>query len=350
MKQFFQSVRVRHALLPALIAAGLVFSGCDARKNPVGVAGPGQPTATVRIQAVASQRQAITEEVLGTVRARLQATVEAKMTGQIITLPVVLGQRVKAGELIARLEGAEINARLEQAEAALEQTERDVKRIVKLFEQQSSTLAELEATQVRQRVAKGLAAEVRATRSQLEVVAPFNGIVTKKWAAVGDLAAPGKPLVTLDDPSALQLEVELPLNIARQVQSNAHFTAHVDGVAGELTAIVTEIAPTADPASRTLQVNLNLPRQPGLSSGQFARLRVPIGESDSLRVPAGAVVPRGQLEIVFVVTDRRAHLRLVKTGRRFGEEWEILAGLQAGEQVVIEGASQLTDGQPVEVK
>jgi hypothetical protein len=77
---------------------------------------------------------------------------------------------------------------------------------------------------------------------------------------------------------------------------------------------------------------------------------VPIGERTAVRVPATAVVQRGQLEIVFSVTNQHAQLRLVKTGQRVGDEIEILSGLDAGKTVVISGADQLTDGQPVEAK
>jgi multidrug efflux pump subunit AcrA (membrane-fusion protein) len=69
-----------------------------------------------------------------------------------------------------------------------------------------------------------------------------------------------------------------------------------------------------------------------------------------LRVPAAGVVQRGQLEIVFVVVNQHAQLRLIKTGQRFGDAVEVLSGLDAGDSVVTEGAAQLTDGQPVETK
>ena len=183
-----------------------------------------------------------------------------------------------------------------------------------------------------------------------KIVAPFDGVVTKKWADVGDLAAPGKPLIAIEDPSGLQLEADVPQAIASHVQRDARLAARVDGVSGELTGTVSEIAPAADPVSRTFRVKVDLPAQPGLSSGQFARLLVPVGESNSLRVPASAVVQRGQLEIVFVVANQHAQLHLVKTGKRVGDEMEILSGLHAGDAVVVDGAAQLTDGQPVEAK
>ena len=92
--------------------------------------------------------------------------------------------------------------------------------------------------------------------------------------------------------------------------------------------------PAADPVSHTFRVKADLPATPGLRSGQFARLEVPVGESPALRVPDSAVVQRGQLEILFVVINGHAQLRLVKTGRHVGDEVEVLSGLNAGDAVV----------------
>jgi RND family efflux transporter MFP subunit len=148
----------------------------------------------------------------------------------------------------------------------------------------------------------------------------------------------------------LQLEADVPDAIASRIQQDARLAIRIDSLKGELTGTVREIAPTADPASRTLRVKLDLPQTAGLRSGQFARLVVPVGESSSVRVPTSAVVLRGQLEILFVVTNQRAQFHLVKTGRTIGDEVEILVGLASGESVVVGGAALLTDGQPVEAK
>lgn len=336
-------------LLPIFLAA-LALTSCGHKRERSKENASSLPSAQVRVQKVESKSRAVTEEVVGTMRAKLHATLEAKLSGRIDKLPVVLGQRVKAGELVARLDAAEINARLEQAQASLEQAERDWKRVSVLFEQQAATRSEYDAAQSRERLAKGAAAEAKAMMSYVEVVAPFDGVVTKKWVDVGDLAAPGKPLISIEDPSALQLEADVPQAVASHVQRDARLGARVDGVAGELTGTVSEIAPSADPVSRTFRVKVDLAKQPGLSSGQFARLLVPVGEHSSLRVPVSAIVERGQLGIAFVVENQHAQLHLVKTGKRIGDEVEILSGLHAGDAVVIEGAALLTDGQPVEAK
>jgi RND family efflux transporter MFP subunit len=340
----------RTAALLSTVGVVIAFVGCGSKHESAKENSSNLPTVSVRIQTVRSEPQAITEEVVSTVRAKLHATLEAKLSGRIDRLPVVLGQQVKAGALVAHLDAAEMNARLEQAEASLEQAERDWQRVSALFEQQAATRAEYDAAQARNRVAKGATGEAKAMMSYVEIVAPFDGVVTKKWADVGDLAAPGKPLVSIEDPSALQLEADVPQAIASHVQRDARLAARVEGVSGELTGTVSEIAPTTDSVSRTIRIKVDLSAQPGLSSGQFARLLVPVGESHSLRVPVAAVVQRGQLEIVFVVAKQHAQLHLVRTGKRVGDEMEILSGLHAGDAVVIEGAALLTDGQSVEAK
>ena len=124
----------------------------------------------------------------------------------------------------------------------------------------------------------------------------------------------------------------------------------VSGVSNELAGTVSEIAPSADPNSRTFLVKLDLPPTPGLRAGQFGRVAVPVGETSALRVPASAVLQRGEMELVFVVVNGHAQLRIVKTGERVGDEVELVSGVDAGEQVVTEGAANLMDGQPVTIK
>jgi RND family efflux transporter MFP subunit len=342
------------AALPArlpLVAGifGILFlAGCGKPSRGQPAAEPELPRVQVRAQTVQSKPLAAIEEVVGTVRARLRATVEAKASGRITDMPVVLGQKIKAGDLLARLDAPEIKARLDQAEAGLQEAEREWKRVSTLFEQQAATRAESDAANARYLVAKGAVAEARAMMGYVEVLAPFDGVVTRKSADVGDLAAPGKALVELEDPARLQLEADVPEAIASRVRPEARMAIRVSQDPTDLSGTVVEIAPVADPASRTFRVKLDLPAGHGLMSGQFARLLVPVGETSSLRVPTSAVVQRGQMEIVFAVENQHAHLHLVKTGRRVNDEIEILSGLDPGDSVVIDNPQQLADGQPVQ--
>jgi len=182
------------------------------------------------------------------------------------------------------------------------------------------------------------------------VVAPFDGVITRKLADVGDLASPGRPLLELEDPNSLRLEADVPEALVGRIQMAGPMPVRVALVGNDLAGVVSEVSPAADPNSRTFRVKLDLPPTAGLRLGQFGRVVVPLGETASVRVPATALVVRGQMEIVFVAASQKAQLRLVKTGKRVSDEIEIVSGLNPGESIVVDGAGALRDGQPLEVR
>ena len=122
----------------------------------------------------------------------------------------------------------------------------------------------------------------------------------------------------------------MPEALIGRVRLGDKLAAHVATSSAALEGVVSEIAPTADPASRTFLVKLDLPPATMLRSGHFARVAVPVGEISLLRVAATAVVQRGQMELVFVETNRVAQMRLVKTGKRVATEVELVSGVDAG--------------------
>ena len=343
----FRAESIRLLTLGATVA---ILAGCSQAPEGHHFKEADLPVVSVRTQTVQEKKTPMLEEVVGTVRAKLHATMEAKTSGRIAEMPVFLGQQIKAAELLARLDAPEIKARLEQADAGLQQAEREWKRVSSLLNQQAATRADYDAADSRYLIAKAAVSEARAMMGYVEIRAPFDAVVTRKWVDVGDLAAPGKPLVELEDPTRLQLEADVPETMAGNVKPKARLAVRLGQAAGEVTAIVAEIAPNADPTSRTFRVKLDLPNSPGLMAGQFARLIVPMGEFVSMRIPASAVVERGQLELVFVAENQRAQLHLVKTGRKVDGETEILSGLDSGDAVVVDNARQLIDGQPLQVK
>jgi membrane fusion protein, multidrug efflux system len=333
----------------ALILAGMAVLLTACQKNAEPAAPTELPSAKVRVQAIESKTRAATEEVMGTIRARQRAVLEAKVSGGIEKLPVVPGQSVKAGETLVELDAKEIKARLDQALTQREQLSRDTERLRQLLANNAVSRQEFESIESRYRVAKAAVTEAETMLAYTKIIAPFDGIITRKHAEVGDLAAPGKPLLEMEDPKSLRLEADVPEAAIGHIVSGAKLSVRVSGVTNDLTAIVSEIAPAADPNSRTFLVKLDLPANSGARMGQFGRLTVPLGETSALRVPASALIIRGQLELVFVAENTRAQMRLVKSGKRIGNEIEILSGLNRGDQIVIENAAGLRDGQPLEV-
>jgi RND family efflux transporter MFP subunit len=262
----------------------------------------------------------------------------------------VVGQRVKADELLIQLDAREIQARLDQAKAVLEQTGQDRKRFETLLQQKAVTQQEFDAVQTRARVAEATVSEAETMLGYAKITAPFTGVVTHKWADMGDIAVPGRPLLELEDPASLRLESDFPEALIERIHPGDKLAVRISALTQDGEGVVGEIAPAADPNSRTFRVKLDLAPATSARLGQFGRVAVPIGAITTLRVPVSALVVRGQMEIMFTVTNRQAQMRLVKTGKRFDQEIEILAGLQAGDSLVSEGAATLTEGQPVEVK
>jgi RND family efflux transporter MFP subunit len=331
-----------------LCALLVLLSACGGKPTPI--PGSALPSATVRVQTVERKSRVAVEEVVGTVRAKLRAVIEAKVSGRIESMLVVPGQQVKAGELLAQLDAREIQARLEQVRAVRQQAEGDLKRFAALLEQKILSQSEFDNAQAKFRVADAMMIETETLLGYTKVVAPFDGVITRKFADVGDLAAPGRSLLAMEDARSLRLEADVPEAVVGRLALGDKLVVRISALETNLDGVISEIAPSADSGSRTFLVKLDLPVESRLRAGQFGRVSMPVGETSALRVPATAVVRRGQMEMVFVANGPHAELRLIKTGKRIGDEVDLASGVEAGEKIVVEGADQLRDGQPLDIK
>lgn len=331
------------------IVAGLTIALAGCGHNPESGAAKPLPNATVSALVVASKPRIATEEVAGTVRAKLRSVLEAKVSGKLEQLLVVPGQQVKAGELLAVIDAREVQARYDQAVALKQQADADLKRLTSLLEQRVLSPAEYDNAQARARVTIASVTEAETMLSYTKVTAPFAGVITRKHADVGDLATPGKPLLEMEDSNTLRLEADVPEAVVGKLTLGDKLPVRISALENELQGVVCEIAPAADPNSRTFLVKLDLPKTAGLRAGQFGRVSMPVGETRALRVPVSAVLQRGQMEMVFVINDGKAQLRLVKTGKRIGDEVELVSGVSAGEKIVADNVTGLIDGQPLTV-
>jgi membrane fusion protein, multidrug efflux system len=297
---------------------------------------------------VASASRPVTEEVVGSVRTRIRSVIEAKVSGRISEMPIILGQKVKAGELLAKIDAREIQARLEQAEAQREQASRDLDRARTLAQKQVSSKQELDAAEARARVAEAALSEARTMMGYANVTAPFDGVISRRLAEVGDLAAPGRPLLEIEDRGELRFEADVPEALIGMVNAGDRLEVTIPTIRKTFNGVVAEVSPTAEAASRTFLVKLDLPASSKLRAGQFGRAAVPVGEAKTIRIPVAAIVQRGQMEIVFVNDQGKARLRLVKIGKTFSDGVEILAGLSDGDVVIVTEPARLIDGQPME--
>ena len=328
----------------------LLLAGCGKHVEEASAPGPSGPPMVVQVAAVAVQPLWDEEEVVGNVEAAQRAVLAAKVTGVIDAIKVAPGARVTRGQILASIDAREIKARLDSAEAARDQAQKDYVRIEKLLKSGSSTRQEFDAATTRLRTADAVLVEARTMLQYTEISAPFDGVVTRKLVEVGDLATPGKPLLEMENSSLLRFECEIPEALVDRISMGAGLPVTIDAAGATLTGKVSEIAPSASAGSRTFLVKLDLPPAEKLRAGQFGRVRVPVREHPAVLVGEGAVVRRGQIESVFVVEEGMARLRLVKTGRQMNGRVEVLSGLSGGERVVVHDAHLLKDGAAVEAK
>ena len=306
------------------------------------------PPADVKIGQATRRQLLLSEDITGTVRARTRAVIEARISGRILSMKAGLGQVVKAGEVLATLDAEEVKARMESANASLDQATRDERRAASLVGSKAISAADYDAAKARLEITKAGVSEAQTMMSYADVTAPFAGVITRKLADQGDLAAPGKPLLELEDPGQLRIEADIPEALIGSLTPGA--TLNVRSTRSpDVMATVAEISPAGDPNSRTFPVKLDLPAGNTMRPGQFVRIAVPVRDYEALLIPSSALIQRGQLQLVFVNDQNVARLRLVRTGRERTEGIEVLSGLDGNESLVTAGADRLADGQPLKI-
>ena len=333
-----------------------------------------------------------TFEASGTVRARTTTTLSSRSTGYVREVRPREGDRVSAGDIVVKLEAAEIQTAQQQAQAALEEAraglpEADsalesaqiqldlsqvtLRRMRELLDKRSVSQHEFDQASAQARMAESAKGIAQARRRQLdqriqqtqrllesaetqigylEVRAPFSGRVTARRAEPGILASPGVPLLELESDAGYRLEAIVPEAHLRAVRQGQTVEVRIDALGAPFTARVEEIVPEIDSASRSFIGRIALPARSELRTGLFGRALFRTGQRSVLVIPRAAVAEQGQLRSVLVVADGVTRSRMVRVGEERDAQSEILSGLSAGERVVSPRPPGLTDGQRVEAQ
>lgn len=291
----------------------------------------------------------------GVVEAVRQTVIAAQVPGAVVELAVKVGDRVSAGQLLLRIDArsadqaaAASDAQVQAARAALTLASQAFNRQQQLFQKQYISQAALERAESEFKSAQAQAnaqlAQAGAARTQtgLHVVrAPYAGVVAELAVALGDMAMPGRPLLTLYDPSALRVSASVPQSVATRLAAGDLPKLELAGLP-PVTPLRLQQLPTADAATHTITLRFDLPANlAGVSPGMFARLWLPTagravpGAAAVLSVPRTAIVRRAEMTGLYVLDAQgRPLLRQVRLGRIDGDRIEILSGLMAGEPVV----------------
>ncbi|MFZ1984239.1 MAG: efflux RND transporter periplasmic adaptor subunit, partial [Desulfatitalea sp.] len=345
------------------------------------------PVAEVRI----SQEPSFYEAV-ATINARTASTISSKLMGAVQAIHVHEGVRVKKGDLLISIDPRTVTAQLEQAQAGLREARRSetsalsardaaaaasqlatstLERYRPLLQQNSVSPQEFDEVESRGRQAKAALAQaeamIEAARSRVQqseaavsqaslaqrdaqVISPYDGQVVARMVDEGDLAAPGTPLLTIEQEGLFCADLLLPERYIQSVSVGTAVKVSVPAL-GDLEASgqVGRIVPAADAQSRSFEVKVAMPQGLDLKSGMFARVFIPVGGTGGLLVPTAAVVTEGQLTGLFIVDEKQiARFRLVRTGKNYGDRVEIISGLMEGQRYIPALPEGIKDGMTVE--
>lgn len=334
------TVVLQTGLAPA--AGALAADAPSARGSGVAVASDGRE-ASGRNAAEGSVVVQLREVDIGfpveaSVEAVHQATVAAQIAGRVMEVRVDAGQRVKQGDLLMRLDAREAAGSDASAKAALAQAAAAYERTRNLYAQKFVSQAALDQASAAWQAAQGAAGTSGAALSHGWVTAPIAGLVAQRHVEPGEMATPGRPLVTLFDPKGLRVIASLPQYKLAELRKSGRARVEFPDTGKWVDALRIELLPTVDVRTHTATARLYLPENiEGVVPGMFARAHFTVGQARKITVPPVAVLRRGEVTAVYVLDDKGGtRLRQVRLGEALpGGELEVLAGINSGERVSV---------------
>ena len=343
------------AVLGAVVVLILMFMWLTGNLSREGKIAPGtvavnektpEGLKTIEVQA---RTVPVETEVVGTVTAREKVDISSRIMAEIVEIKADAGDTLKKGQLLVVLDSRDAEARRAQtrealaaAEANLERASLDEGRIKRLLEKQAATQQEydqakamLKTAQASVEAAKAAVAEAEVFLSHAKILSPISGIVIDRHADPGDMAAPGRPLMSIYDPTGLRLDVAVTEHLRSKVELEKTVAASIDSIGKKFEGIIEEIVPASDAMSRTFLARVTIPERDGVYPGMYGRIWLPVGQKDAVFVPPDAIQYIGQLEMVTVVEDGAVRTRTVRTGKTRPEGIEVLSGLMPGEIIAI---------------
>jgi RND family efflux transporter MFP subunit len=321
---------------------------------PAAHADSGRPLPTVRVETRELEEVYAADAIVESVQ---QATLAAQINGSVTAYYVDAGDRVKKGQVLARLDTRNSDAQvaagragISQAEAALAAAKSNYERTKSLVEQRFISQAALDKAESDYKVALAAVESARAgsvqantARDFAEIRAPFDGIVTRRLMEIGEFANPGRAVIAVHDPAALRAVGSLPQFVLPATAKVDRATVDIPSLGRTFAATRVTVLPSADPRLLSTQVRAELPNAPvpGLAPGVAAKVLIPIGKASKRVIPEAALLRRGELVAVNVATPQGPpQLRQVRVGPSVrtadGQKFvEILAGLADGEQVLL---------------
>lgn len=312
----------------------------------------------VKVETVSLGAIPLKTVVPGSVVPDQKAMISSRLMGYIKNLNVKVGQSVKRGQELFSIDSSDVKSGIlkarsgyQQAEAALLDAKLDYDRFKRLYEEDSASKQQFDKISLQYKVAQEnlVAAKTNLdqAKSQLQysnVKAPFNGIVVQKMASAGDLAAPGHPVLALENRDSLSVQTQVSQDLYTVLRLGDTAEILIDGQSKPMIGTIYTLVSAADPKTRTHTVKLSLPSSVDVNSGTFAHVGFKRGERQTIMIPKQAIVVRSGIQGVFVDEQGVANFRMVRLGESIGDRIEVKAGLNLGDVIVVKNNQSLLNG------
>lgn len=290
-------------------------------------------------------------QVTGELRANEEVELRAEEDGRVIGLHFDEGQRVAVGELLVKINDADLQAQRRRAEVERELAAQREARTRTLLAEKTISQEVYDEARGRLQVLDAELELIAARIARTEIHAPFAGVLGLRQVSEGSYLTSSQAVATLQSLDPIKIDFAVPEKYASTVRTGADVELEVAGHDGTFTGRVYAVEPRIDANTRTIQVRAQAPNpQRRLLPGAFAKVRLVLGSDDeALLVPSIALIPGLEATTVYVAEAGTAQPRQVRVGRRTADRVQILEGLEAGDRVIVSGLQQLRPGLAVKV-
>lgn len=354
-----------HKLFALITLLGLLSCGSEDKKAVV----DNSPAIPVKVAQVSDNNDNPFLAVSGKIQAENSANLSTRMMGYVNNVPVNVGDKVSKGQLLVAINNADlqaqkaqVNANITKATAAFNNAKKDYERFKSLFAQNSASQKEMDDMTANYEMAKaGLEAakqmknEINAQFAYTNITAPFSGVITSKTVKKGDMANPGQPLISIEAPDDFEVVAMVPETEISDIKKDTKVSVNVKSINQTISGKVTEVSTSAAQTGGQYLVKITLDKTDAkILSGMFTTVRFPVerkAETSMVLIPKEAIVNNGQLSGVYTVSQSNtAILRWLRLGRTFGNEVEVLSGLNANESYIVSAEGKLYNGAKISLQ
>ena len=336
----------KHTTIAALLLASVSLGACadDAAQQSAVV-----QTTQAKVFTIQTQQVPEHYTTSGSVASDHKVSISAQISGYIKALDVREGDQVKAGQVLLKIDPTDAKQAYLQAKADLKDAKTDWQRFEELQASGAVSSQKVDKAKLRYDVAKSNVARAENQLSYAEVRSPVDGVIVEKRLSVGDLASPGMPILTIEDPNSLLVSTYVSEGYISKIHTGDAVDITIASLHKTFEGTVRQVVQAANPVSHQFLVKVALKADADIHPGMFAQAGFRVGERAALLIPQAVIQSRAGLNAVYVVNAQHiAQYRLIRLGQSMGDKVEVVAGLQAGDTLAWQGNPSLKTGMKVQ--